>query len=92
MSETFVQRVNSGVNDVARRVEIGLADLEMNNVAAPCLERFRFHQDFECGLSPETRHALGETKFTLCDLMHHGESSSSRRFSQLPTIDTQLSP
>src|SRR5204862_6489525 len=57
----------------------------MNNVAALRLKRFRFHQDFERGLSPKTRHALGEAKFTLCGLMHYGESSSSRRFSQLPT-------
>jgi hypothetical protein len=60
----------------------------MNNVAALRLERFRFHQHFKRSLSPETRHAPGEAKFTLCGLMHHGESSSSRRFSQ--PFSTQL--
>jgi hypothetical protein len=35
----------------------------MNDVAAFCLKRFRFHQHFECGLRAESRHALSEPEF-----------------------------
>ena len=90
MCETFVQRITSGVYDVARRVEIGLPDLEMNDAAALRFKRFRFYQHFKRRLSPEPCHAFGEAKFLVCGLVHNSESSSSRRFSQLSTINTQL--
>src|SRR6266536_1732360 len=83
MCETFVQRITSGVYDVARRVEIGLPDLEMNDVAALRFKRFRFYEHFKRRLSPEPRRAFGEAKFLVCGLVHHSESSSSRRFTQL---------
>src|SRR5437667_7419414 len=63
MRETFVKRVTSRVDDVAWRIKIGFADFEMNDVAALCLQRARFHQDFERCLGPETRHPFGEAKF-----------------------------
>jgi hypothetical protein len=61
--KAFVQGVASRVDNVARGIEIGLSDLEMDDVAAPCLQRSRLHQYFEGGLGAETRHALGETEF-----------------------------
>jgi hypothetical protein len=63
-----MQGVASCLDDVARCIEIGFADLQMNNVAALRLERFRFHQHFECGLRTKSRHAPGEPEF-MC-LMH----------------------
>src|SRR5439155_18513233 len=89
MCETSVQRITSGVYDVARRVQIGLPDLKMNDAAALRFKRFRFYQHFKRRLSPEPRHAFGEAKFRLRGLVHNSESSSSRRFSQLSTINTQ---
>ena len=50
------------VDDVGRRVEIRLSNLEMNDVPALCFQRSRL-QDFESGLRAKTRHALRETKF-----------------------------
>src|SRR5205814_1015655 len=63
VGKTLVQGIGRRPDDVARRIEIGLADLEMNDVAAFCLQRARFHQYFESGLCAETRHTLGEAKF-----------------------------
>ena len=63
MCEALAQGVASCVDDVARCIEIGLADFQMNNVATLCLERFRFYQHFECGLRAESLHAFGEPEF-----------------------------
>jgi hypothetical protein len=41
MGETFVKRVTSRVDDVAWRIEIGLADFEMDDIAPLCLQRSR---------------------------------------------------
>jgi hypothetical protein len=41
--EPLVERVGRGPNDVARRIEIGLANLEVDDVAPLCLQRPRFH-------------------------------------------------
>ena len=76
MCEALVQRVASRLDDVARRIEIGLADFQMNDVAALRLERSRFHQHFERGLRAESRHALGEPEF-MC-LMHDLRSALYR--------------
>ncbi len=62
MGEALVQGVGSRLDDVARGIEIGLPDLEMDDVAALCLQRSRLHQYFEGGLGAETRHALGEAE------------------------------
>src|SRR6266566_268228 len=85
MCEALVQGIDSCVDNVSWRVEIGLPDLEMNDVAPLRFKRFCFYQHFKRRLSPEPRHAFGEAKFRLCGLVHHSESSSSRRFSQLST-------
>ena len=62
---------------LAGRIEIGFPNFEMDNVAALCLQRSRFHQDFERSLGPETRHALGEAKFV--GLGHDREMSIKAR-------------
>ena len=78
MGKAFVQRVTSRIDDVGRRIEIGLADLEMDDVAALFFKCARFHQYFECGLSPETRHALGEAEFALCSFIHRDGTKTMR--------------
>jgi hypothetical protein len=72
MSETFVQRVTRRVNDVAWRIEIWLANFEMNNVASFRFKRFRLYQNFKRGLGAEPGHAVGEAEFALCGQMHCG--------------------
>src|SRR6266699_7013936 len=81
MSEPLVQRIGRRVDNVTRRIEIGFADLEMDNVAALCLQRFRFDQHFEGGLGAETRHALCEAKFMA--LSHKSEISIIKAVAQL---------
>src|SRR5437867_4039265 len=90
MCEALVQGIDSCVDNVSWCVEIGLPDLEMNDVAPLRFKRFCFYQHFTRRLSPEPCHAFGEAKFLVCGLVHHSESSSSRRFAQLSTINTQL--
>ena len=83
MREAFTQCGASCVDDVARCIEIGLADFQMNNVATLCFERLCFHQHFERGLRAEPLHASGEPEFMF--LMHdleigiipHGRKLSS---------------
>ena len=73
MGESLMQRVGRRPDDVARRIEIRLPDLEMNDVAALCLQRSCLHQHFESGLGAEAGHAFGEAKFE--GLSHDGEIS-----------------
>ena len=73
MREALMQSVRTRVNDVARRIKIGFADLEVNDVAPLRLQRFRFHKHFECSLGAKPRHALGETEFVR--LSHHAKST-----------------
>ena len=46
-------RGDSRLGDVRRRLEVGLADLEMDHVAARCLERTRPGEDGERALGSE---------------------------------------
>src|SRR4029453_6697997 len=63
MREALMQRIACRVDDVCRCIEIGLPNLEMDDVAPLGLQRSRLHQHFECSLGAETRHPLRETKF-----------------------------
>ena len=57
---TQVQRVNGRFHDVLGRVEIGLADFEMDDVLALLLQGAGTDQNFKSGLGAKTRHALGQ--------------------------------
>ena len=76
MREAFVQGAASCLDDIARRIEIGLSYFKMNDVAAFCLERFRFHQHFKCSLCAEPRHTPGEPEFRC--LVHDMKSALYR--------------
>jgi hypothetical protein len=49
---------DGGFRDVAGRVEVGLADLEMDDVAALRLQGPRAYEDLERGLRSQPRHPL----------------------------------
>lgn len=81
MREALMQSVTTRVDDVARRIKIGFADLEVNDVAPLRLQRFRFHKHLERSLGAEPRHALGETEFVRLD--HHAKSTFTLRWRNL---------
>ena len=83
MGEALVQRVAGRLDDVLRRIEIGFADLEMNDVAPLRLERARLHQHFEGRLSAEPRHPFGEAKFARCNSAHKGRACRNSSFVHL---------
>src|SRR5205823_2866954 len=60
MGRALVEGPLRRLADVRRRVEIGLADLEMDDVAALRLEGPRPGGNLECGLGADHAHALGD--------------------------------
>src|SRR5439155_27388897 len=66
------------------------AVVKRNATAALPFKRFSFDRHFKHRRSPAPPNAFGQAKFFVCGLVHHSQSSSSRRFSQLSTINTQL--
>ena len=64
MGEPFPQRIDAGIDNVGGRVEIRLADFEMNDVASLCFQGLRFYQNFECRFGAKSLHALGQAKVT----------------------------
>jgi peptidase C39-like protein len=81
MGETLVQGVARRIDDVGWCIEIGFANLKMDDVAALGLERSRLHKYFESSLGPETRRTLREAKFV--GLNHDGEISIIAALAQL---------
>jgi hypothetical protein len=55
----LIQGLLRSLDDVAGGVEIGLADLEVNDMAALGFQSPGPHQDFKRGLRPDPRHAGG---------------------------------
>ncbi len=60
MGESLLEGLGRRLADEARRVEVGLADLQVHDLLARGFERARACQNFECGFGPETAHALRE--------------------------------
>ena len=58
------QGVDAGLDDVGGRVEVGLADLEVDDVAPLRLERAGADQDFKRGFGPEPLHSGRESHLT----------------------------
>src|SRR5215467_2412898 len=65
--------VNGGLDNVEWRVEVRLADFEVDDVFALALKGACFVQDFEGGFGAETRHAAGEAKLVLRGVFHDGK-------------------
>ncbi len=60
---TVPQRLDRRLDDVLRRLEVGLADSEIDDVAALTLKLAGARQHFECGFGPEPLQIL-------CKLQH----------------------
>lgn len=70
MRPAGVERIHRRMNNVLRRVEIWLADFQMNYVLALPLQLSGPAQNFEGGLSPEARHPLRQPQLELCRTGH----------------------
>ena len=57
MSLAALQGRNTGRDDRRGRVEVGFADLKVDDVPSLRLERPRLREDLESGLRSESRHA-----------------------------------
>ncbi len=57
----LLQGLRRGVADVLRRIEVGLADLEVDDLPSLRLERPSPRQHFEGGFGPQPAHALRES-------------------------------
>ena len=57
-----VQRGRRGVADVERRVEVGLADLQVDDLATLSFERSRAGENAERGLRAEPLETVGEAE------------------------------
>src|SRR5205823_4571537 len=78
--ESLVQRVAGRVDNVARRIKVRFADLEMDDIVALGLERARLHQHFKRRLGPEPRHSFRQTEWTRGSLMHDADYSAPTPF------------
>ena len=70
MRPAFAKRIHACIDHVRRRIEVGLADLQMNDVLALTLQRARFVQYLERGFGAQARHAAGELQFVLRGSLH----------------------
>jgi hypothetical protein len=61
----LLERRRRGVDDVGRRIEVWLADLEMNDLAALCLERLCAGEHLKRCLGAEARHPAGQSHRSL---------------------------
>ncbi len=76
------QRAHAGLDDVLRRPEVGLADLEVDHAPAGRLERLRPRQHLERGLGPEPAHALRQPDChgrSFCPVSRRARSAACRR-------------
>jgi hypothetical protein len=60
VGEAFLERLLAGLDDVARRVEVRLADLQVDDLASGGLDGLGAGQHLEGGLGAEPGHAVGE--------------------------------
>jgi hypothetical protein len=64
MREALVEGIDAGVDHVARRIEVGLTDLKVDDVVALGFEGAGTHQDFESGFRSEAGHATRQVQLT----------------------------
>ncbi len=58
-----MQCIHGGIDDVRRRIEIGFADLQVDDVSTLPLQRPGSYQDFKRRFRTQLRHPLGQTQF-----------------------------
>src|SRR5579864_4288255 len=73
MRPAGVKRVNGGIHDVRRSIEIRLSDFEMDDFLALPLQRARPVQHFERSLGAQSRHALSQPQLELDGPGHRGK-------------------
>ena len=59
MGVAALEGICASLNDISRCVEIGLTDLEVDDVSALCLKPLGLGQDLEGGLGTKAPHPLG---------------------------------
>ena len=70
MGPALAQRVDTGLDHIGRRIEIGLADFQMNDLLALALESACLVQNFKGSFSAQPRHASGQAEFVLSSISH----------------------
>ena len=78
MGPSSAQRIDGGVDDIGGRVEVRLADLQVNDVLALRLQRAGPDQHFKGGFGAEARHALGQPQLGNTLGGRHNDKSSIR--------------
>ncbi len=66
-----MKRVDRSLDDIRGRIEVGFADLQVNDLFALLFERAGAVQDFKCRFGAKPRHPAGKTQFVL-SLGWHG--------------------
>ena len=84
MCPTAAQRFHAGVNDVSGRIEVGLADFQVNNIFAFGFQRPRPDQHLEGGLRPQPGHAPGQPQLSLRGFAHRQTSIVSQGLGRKP--------
>ena len=84
MRPTAAQRLHASVDDVGGRVEIGLADFQMDNIIALGFEGTGPDQYFEGSLGTQARHAPGQPQLSLRGFAHRQTSIVSQGLGRKP--------
>src|SRR4029077_7163945 len=66
----LTQSADSGLNHIGRRVEVRLANFQMDDFLTLTFQGACLIQDFKGGFSAEPGHALSQSKFMLCGWIH----------------------
>src|SRR5581483_3177396 len=76
MRPPFVERIDASFHHVRRRIEIGLANLQMDDALSLALQRPRFVQHLKRCFCTKPGHAAGKLQFVLRGSLHGRKNSS----------------
>jgi hypothetical protein len=89
VGKAFLQGVTTGVDDVIWSVEIGFADLEVDDIVPLGFEGTSLYENLEGGFSAQARHAPGKTEFAWKRLVH-GSEFTVRKLKPLSNLKLQM--
>src|SRR5271154_60861 len=72
MGPSFMEGVDSGLDDISGRIKVRLANFEVDDLFALLLQRAGAIQNFKGSFSTKPRHPAGETQFELSCCRHSG--------------------
>src|SRR6266478_9788766 len=72
MGPSLVKSVDTSLDDIGGRVEVGFTDFEVNNLFALFLELAGAVQDFKSSFGAKPRHPAGKTQFVQSSGWHSG--------------------